>query len=274
MEIVEHETYKNLIQEIESLKEVISILLMEKDDLQNSTKTILMATYYSQIGIYELKAVEAQIEMLKYKRMIELFQTGINQNKKLKLEEVEKQLDVELREWSEKIETLKINLKVSNQVLDNLVENNTEVNRLYRKLSKQLHPDLNRNQTSQIENLWIRVQYAYKNLDLKELEIIEAILETSSLNDYENDTLSSLKTKKEGLEVKSKELQLIIEKIQTEFPFTIRESLENPLSILELSREAKSKISEFLEKKIYYKNILKNLLLENFSILGIHPENV
>ncbi len=95
-----------------------------------------MATYYTQIGIYELQTVEAQIEMLKYKRMIELFQAAINQDKPLNLIEVEKQLEVELKEWNEKIEALKINLEVSNQVLDNFVEINTEVNRLYRKLSK------------------------------------------------------------------------------------------------------------------------------------------
>jgi hypothetical protein len=274
MDIVRDETYDLLIQEIEFLKESITILFMEKDELQNSTKTVLMAIYYSEIGIYELRAFELQTETLRLKRMIELFQSAINQNKSVNLEEVETQLETELNEWKEKIDSLKKNLEVSNKVLNNLVSINKEISNLYRKLSKKLHPDLNKNQNQQMESLWIRVQFAYKNADLKELELLHSLLETSNFKELKNEPFESLKTIKEGFEKKFKEIQLSIEEIESQFPFTIRGSLENPFALAELAKESKRKIFDFEKIKTKYETLLRIILLENFSTLGIHPENL
>ena len=122
------------------------------------------------------------------------------------------------------------------------------IKRLYRKIVKRLHPDVRPDLSAHEKDLFQQAQTAYERGDLETLERIWQELE--GMNTPEEtfadtpEDIEKMKLILENLKKLIRELQREITSIRSEFPYTMRDLLENE----ELLREKKAALQKQLQE--------------------------
>lgn len=155
MNIIISPEYLKLLEEVRQLKENIINLYEEKDEIVYHICRNIETEYMSQVGILEYKLFELQCGILRLKRKIQLYQIKINRQETPNEKEIDEQLDTEYKEYQEQLN------KMSNDLQETLnrknygiltEEDSKELKRIYRKLIKKLHPDLNKESNEKNKN--------------------------------------------------------------------------------------------------------------------------
>ena len=167
--------FEKLKSEVEKMRTELSMLLLERDELQFVICKNIETEYMLKLGSIEYKAYEAQCAALRLKRKIELIQAKKNRQEKVIISAIEETLDKEFAEYQkqldEQIDKMNDALKRSKaEVLSD--EDNKELKKLYRKIVKALHPDINPDVSKAQVNLFDNAVQAYKNRNLDTLRII------------------------------------------------------------------------------------------------------
>lgn len=180
---------KDKYQKIIYLSECLTELLTIQNRLINDSIPILEALHVHKTGINTLALMNAHHTYLRLKRKKELVQSRVNKNEKISEELIESQLDDEYIIWDEKISDYIQKIKFSDNILITRLkpEDSSEISRIYKKLVKILHPDINPQQTEPIQNLWSQLKFDYSNTSLLLLKEIEKLANSVILvNNYEN----------------------------------------------------------------------------------------
>ena len=133
--------------------------------------------------------------------------------------------------------------------------------RLYRKIVKRLHPDVNQNLTEREKELFNEATAAYQAGDLEKMQAIWEELESGTdpeerFEDTPED-LNKLREMLAKLKVRVRELSSEISHIRSEYPYTMKEFLEDEEVVeakrselqkqLQEIRDADAKLAEFIE---------------------------
>lgn len=254
---------ERLKEEIKRLKTELSMLLLERDELELVTCKNIEVAYHLKFGALEYKAYEAQCTALRLKRKIELIQAQLNRQKKIEPLLIEQTLDTEFADYkkilNEKIDKMNEAIKYSN--LDELSpQESKELKRLYRNIVKNLHPDINPNATSEQLRLLENAITAYKNGNIATLQIISAMLSDSDISENTQDAMSALTEEKSRLESMLLNVRKSINKIKSSYPYTVKDLVTDS----EKEQQYKEKLEGILNQyemliKIY-KAKLKEML--------------
>lgn len=222
--------FEKLKNEVEKMRTELSMLLLERDELQFVICKNIETEYMLKLGSIEYKAYEAQCAALRLKRKIELIQAKKNRQEKVTISAIEETLDTEFAEYQkqldEQINKMNDALKRSKaEVLSD--EDNKKLKKLYRKIVKTLHPDINPNVSEAQVNLFDNAVQAYKNGDLNTLKIIGEMVGNSPLPEQHKDALTQLNEEKERLQNLLKTIRDSIEQIKSEYPYTMKEIIED-----------------------------------------------
>ena len=212
--------------EYEKLKDYLSNLIYEYEDLINHICPNIEMEYLLKFGIYEYELYKKELELNKLKFKLKLLQTEINHQNELDLNEIDKKVLDKYKEYEK-------NLKNSMNELENIIkhkdnyfeldeEDEKELKRIYKILIKKLHPDLNIHQEDFKKELFIKVTNAYKNGDLEELKALYAMLPDEDIE--EKSSLNELKELIHSFEKK-------IEKIKSDYPYNKLDLLSNEKEI-------------------------------------------
>lgn len=139
-------------------------------------------------------------------------------------------------------------------------EDSKELKRIYRKLIKKLHPDLNKESNEKDKNLLLQVTHAYENGDLNTLKNLELL--TDEMIDKENieiGKVEELKQSKLKYEMIVKDLLETIKKIKESFPYNKKEFLGNDILIQKRKDELHNEMKMCKEIYLNLDNILNNL---------------
>ena len=103
-----------------------------------------------------------------------------------------------------------------------------ELKKLYRRIVKRLHPDVNSDQTEAERHLFREATEAYQNDDLDRLREIAAMLD-DGIEDYENtpEDIAKMRQLRDELKERRDALRSEIEEIKSSFPYTLKEFLED-----------------------------------------------
>lgn len=220
----------------------------------------IKSEYMSKIGVLEYKVYEFQCKYLRLKRKVELYQAKINRQEKIDEKEIEKQLDIELAEYQKKIEQMKKDVESSLNRLsaDELSEKDSvEAKRIYRKLIKKLHPDLNKNCTENDKKLFLQLVRAYELGDIETLRNLELLCENITENEeIDVGELDELKAKKEKYINMIEKVTDQINIIKNSFPYNQIDFLNDDKQI----EEKKAELNKDLELyKEYYSDLEERL---------------
>ena len=195
--------FEKLKSEVEKMRTELSMLLLERDELQFVICKNIETEYMLQLGSIEYKAYEAQCAALRLKRKIELIQAKKNRQEKVIISAIEETLDNEFAEYQkqldEQIDKMNDALKRSKaEVLSD--EDNKELKKLYRKIVKALHPDINPDVSEAQVQLFDNAVSAYKSGDLGTLRIIGEMVGNNPLPEQHKDAMTQLVEERERLQ--------------------------------------------------------------------------
>jgi len=228
-EIARNPEYDSLLSSVQELEAELADLVYERDKLLYHVCPKLQAEYMLKIGKLEYAIFEYQCKILRTKRKIEIIRSFTNREQSYDMSEIEKQLDREYREYTDKLlekqkEIDSARLKSGSYGKPLTDEEAAELKKLYTLIVKKLHPDINHDSTPEQQGHFIDAVNAYKNADLGELRIIYLLLEKASPKETEN-SMEKLNKKKELLLNEKKYLSEEIQKIKQGFPYIIKDLL-------------------------------------------------
>ena len=255
--------FEKLKNEVEKMRTELSMLLLERDELQFVICKNIETEYMLNLGSIEYKADEAQCTALRLKRKIELIQAKKNRQEKVIISAIEEVLDNEFAEYQkqldEQINKMNDALKRSKaEVLTD--EENKELKKLYRKIVKALHPDINPDVSEAQVNLFDNAVQAYKNGDLGTLRIIGEMVGNSPLPEQHKDALTQLSEEKDRLQNLLKAIRDSIEDIKSEYPYTMKEILEDKEKTEQKKQELESILSQYTELISIYQAKIEEMM--------------
>lgn len=255
--------YEKLKNEVEKMRIELSMLYLERDELLFVICVNIETAYLLEFGSLEYNVYKAECAVLRLKRKIDLFQAKINRQEKIVLSEIENLLDEEFKEYQEKLneQMEKINDALRRSKAKFLTdEENEELKKLYRKIVKVLHPDINPNITKEEFKLLQNAIEAYKNGDLKALRIISELIDKDLMLNQDRDLSYTLIKDKERLEAFIKEMKEIIAEIKTNYPYNVKEIIENPSKLNQRKQELKETLEYYNELISIYKDRIEKML--------------
>lgn len=255
--------FEKLKNETEKMRTELSMLLSECDELQFVICKNIETEYMLKLGGIEYKAYEAQCTALRLKRKIELIQAKKNRQEKIIISALEEALDNEFAEYqkqlNEQIDKMNDALKRSkSEVLSD--EDSKELKKLYRKIVKVLHPDINPDVTKAQVQLFDNAVTAYKSGDLGTLRIINEMVGNNPLPEQHKDAMTQLAQEKERLQGLLKSITESIEKIKTEYPYTMKAILEDEEKTEQKKRELEGVLEDYNELIRAYKAKIEEML--------------
>ena len=255
--------FEKLKNEVEKMRTELSMLLLERDELQFVICKNIETEYMLKLGSIEYKAYEAQCAALRLKRKIELIQAKKNRQEKVIVSAIEETLDSEFAEYqkqlNEQIDKMNDAFKRSKaEVLSD--EDNKKLKKLYRKIVKALHPDINPDVSETKVDLFDNAVQAYKNGDLNTLRIIGEMVGNSPLPEQHKDALTQLNKEKERLQNLLKAIRDSIEQIKSEYPYTMKEIIEDEEQTEQKKKELENILSQYNELISIYKAKIEEMI--------------
>lgn len=194
----------------------------------------LKADYMLRIGQLEYRVFQLRTDAARWQRRFTLRQQVLNRGETPDLVGIEATLDAEFQDYLRQIKEHQAALKAAAQhaAMDSLDEEETNAIRMnYLKAVKKLHPGLNHDLPPAANELWLKVQAAYKNGDWRDLEflvgMVDDVLKGRKTVETGADALEELKRSIARLEQRLHELETRRAELAKKEPFCWQEFLEN-----------------------------------------------
>lgn len=218
------------------------LLLLERDALLKEADEYL-TLYIHEFGDLLVEKFKLEVTIISTKKSIAFCQVRENRGERINLSELNDFIDIEMNGYNELLKQMVKDNENCRQLEHISKEDNLKIKRLYRKLARQLHPDLNPELQKEpwFADLWTRISTAYKCADLKELEDL-VILANAALTAVGVD---NTKISIPDITERSEQLQSEINKIIITEPYSYKNILVDPIAKNELKHELRSEIKQY-----------------------------
>ena len=140
-----------------------------------------------------------------------------------------------------------------------------QIKKLYYRLAKQIHPDMNlkTNEIPELKELWQRIVVSYRANDLEELEEAE-ILVNKFLVDHH---LDGNEIKIQDIDTKIEKLKEQIQKIKETNPYQYRFLLQDQEAVQNKKRELQKELEEYRVYEQKLDQLLEQMMKNGVSFL-------
>ena len=217
-------------------------LLCKRDQLVKESES-LQISYTIEFGELLTGIFEKKVECIKKKKMITFCQKSINRGERIDVERMTVMVDRDMQLYYYQLDEL---IRQNKEAKDARTVDPFRVRRskkLYRRLAKMIHPDINRKtmEEPELRELWERISGAYLRSDVETLEDLEALarmaMEKYGLDGFEYDI--------DDIEERIKRVQDQITEIITTEPYTYREVLYDDKKRTELKEKLEAEMEEY-----------------------------
>ena len=262
-EIILNLEYENLKNELLKKRTELSMLVLQRDELKYVICKNIETKNMLELGNLEYRLYQSECIIMRLKRKVELIQMRINRQEKIDVSAIDKLLDEQFREYQQKLEEKikKMNEAIERNNGEVLTEQQVkELKKLYRAIVKALHPDLNPSVTKQQIKLFQNAVTAYKNGDLQTLRIINEMISNNHSEDDNTDNIEKMRNELIRLDRMISSINGDIEKIKSEYPYTMKDILFDKEQLNQKKQELKDNIDQCDELVSFYKTKIQNLL--------------
>ena len=237
----EYNSYRDLILKRERIK---------KDAIQ------YQENYYRIFGDLIKQNYELKLNCIRLKKEIAYCQMCVNQNVDIIESHLESHMDLIMQKYNEELKNLIQHIETSKKATSISFEESLEVKKIYRKIAKQIHPDMNPDlyKKQEIKELWNRVQMAYTCNDLEELQNIEILI-----HDLDN---SNIAINIPDIQKRMNQLHQQIQKIMDTLPYQYKHILESKEETDSHRKELQDEIQEY---KQYKQNLIQ--IYKSFDVI-------
>ena len=237
---------ESLRLEIMRLRAEVLDLTAERDRLKYRVCPAILADYNRRIGQIELEIMEVVLRVRKLRRMIEVLQAARNRGEDPDYEEAVRTADSEYRAYEQEVHEKAEEYQGADKY-DR--EDKEELGALYRRIMKELHPDVNPDITPEELDLLHQAMEAYKNGDIETLRKIAAILDGRSIEDKVIEEIDQLRRIRDDLAFLKESLLAEIEGIKTSFPYTLKAFLNDREAVRKKQEELRKTLAQWQEQE-------------------------
>lgn len=256
--IVLHEEIQKWKDKLEAYQEQLAELIFQKDFLVFHVCKNIESKYLLKFGGLELKIYRLECGILRKKRKLELIQKQINRQESVNLESIEQSLEMEFLTYQKELEKMMENMEKAIERQNNKIlskEEAKEIKKIYYEIAKELHPDLHPNVSKQKIRLFQQAILCYKNADLLALQAIASILEKNESRKEEK-PFQTMKKEVERLEKLIKEFQEKIAEIKEDYPYCVKDLLENAEKSEQYLLELQEQLKQMQDLDDEYKQMI------------------
>lgn len=234
-------------------------LLIRRDQLYEEASSILI-TYTKEFGDLITSNFELKIECIKKKKAIAYCGKMINRGVQIDAAMMNQEIDRDMQLYYAELDDMirKNNASKNAETVPKFRVQRAK--KIYRRLAKQIHPDVNRktSEDADLKKLWDKIAKAYKLYDVDELEDLEFLVriklddmgEAGFVRAYDN------------VEDRISRIENEINEILTTEPYTFVKILENDKSITEYREKLQAEHEEYEKYLKELTNTLENVLRE------------
>lgn len=152
-------------------------LLLKRDQLYRESDSV-MISYTKEFGDLITKNFELKVECIKKKKTISYCRRRLNRGLAIDTACMSKEIEKEMTLYNEQLKDM---LRDNERARNAKTVSEFSLNRskkLYRRLTKLLHPDINKKtmENEKLMELWGRIAKAYQNSDADELDDLEVLV--------------------------------------------------------------------------------------------------
>ncbi len=255
--------YEALKEEVAKKRTELSMLFLERDNLIYQENKNIEMEYLLAVGDLEYKVFELDNEVRRKKREVELIQAQVNRHQTILIEQINEQLDREFELFQELLDDQldKMNSAIERSHGTLLSKEETkEMKKLYRIIIKELHPDLHPDLSEAQKRLFLNAVNSYEKGDLNDLRIIATMVGKSDFPEPTDDAMSELEKEEQRLTDLLKSVKDEIGKIKSEFPYTMKEFVNDPEKIKKKQDELQQQLDQLTEFNLMYDHKINEML--------------
>ncbi|MEA4811717.1 MAG: hypothetical protein VB108_03990 [Anaerolineaceae bacterium] len=261
--IILHPDYYTLHHHSQTLKGQLLKLQEQHDDLVFHVCKGLQASYMLHFGELEYKAWDLFCQYSRIVREIELVQAKINREEPVNQKSINRQLDIEFAEYTEKLKKQSEEIQSAidyTQKTSLSIEETLELKALYHELVKLTHPDLHPGASQQLTHYFQQIVKAFEAADLQVMQMLRLLVKEINPLETHTTTLSDdLKEEIKLLQMSISRLEASLQAVRDSFPYNQLNLLENPAAIQTYKNELTEKIANYALLVEKYKIKLKEI---------------
>ena len=239
-------------------------LLLTRDRLRKEAR-IYHGLYVKEFGELHLALFEKQIACIRKKKLIGYYQAAINHGGVIDQAEIDALLEKEMQEYQKQLNEMAAETDAAKKIEEISSVKLLKIKRIYRRIAKQLHPDINpmTAEIPELMELWNAVVTAYNCNSLEDLEEAEALV---------NEALKKIGLGVSEIEIpdlpkKIEALEAAIKKIRETDPYQYKFLLEEPSAVKAKRRDLESQLKTYAEYEQELDSVIDELLKSGVKII-------
>ena len=239
-------------------------LLMQRDQLRKEAD-IYHGLYVRKFGDLHLRVFDKQIDCIRKKKMIGYYQLAINRGNAIDQVLTDALIHEEMENYRKRLQTMIEENDAAKKMSEVTSVTVLKIKRLYRKLAKQLHPDINpkTGEIPELMELWNMITTAYNTNSLKDMEEAEVLVNKA----LERIGMGCMEIEIPNLEAKMEEAEADIKRIRETDPYQYKYLLDDQEAVEERKRELKAKFEEYSEYEKQLDAVIDHILNSGVKII-------
>ncbi|WP_194190694.1 hypothetical protein [Clostridium chrysemydis] len=242
----------NKKNELNELKKRYIDLFEKKEALLTKEKVLLENLYIRKFGELLKERLETSIRYERLKKILEYSVSSDGNIENIDLKNIDEIIADDLEDYYidlERFKEKKLESEGNNKLLITSDEETKKVSELFKEIALKISPEIHETEEKE-RRLWNVTKIAYKENDIITLFFIKDVIEDIEV--FKDERIKDLNLKIEELKIRIFELQNSIYYIKTEFPFDIKDEIDD----------------------IFYIQKTKDTLKRDIHEMNIHIENM